>query len=53
MINFTYLKQPIRKYTFEAPKIRKWVENRCKGFTLNLFAGKTLLEVDKLRNDMD
>jgi len=50
---FTYLKQPLNKYTFKAPKIREWVEDRCKGYTLNLFAGYTKLKIDELRNDLD
>lgn len=53
MINFTYLKQPLRPYTFEAPKTKKWVESRCKGIVLNLFAGKTKLNVTEIRNDID
>lgn len=53
MVDFTYLKQPLRPYTFEAPKTKLWVENRCKGFVLNLFAGRTILNVDELRNDID
>jgi len=52
-IDFTYLLQPPRKYTFEAPKIKEWTEKWCKGNVLNLFAGKTLLNVDEVRNDID
>lgn len=52
-INFTYLAQPPRKYTFQAPKVKEWTEKQCKGFVLNLFAGKTILNVDELRNDID
>lgn len=41
---FTYLKQPLNKYTFLAPKTRAWVEQQCEGqVTLNLFAGPTRL----------
>lgn len=50
---FTYLKQPLRRYTFEAPKIREWLEKRAKGKVLNLFAGKTNLNLDEVRNDLD
>lgn len=53
MIKFTYLKQPPRKYTFEMPKVKKWVESKCKGKVLNLFAGKTLLHVPEIRVDID
>jgi hypothetical protein len=50
---FTYLKQPPKRYTFEMPKLKKWVEQQCRGKVLNLFAGKTLLKVDEVRNDID
>lgn len=53
MILFTYLKQPLRPYTFEAPKTKKWVENKCQGLVLNLFAGKTKLNINEIRNDID
>jgi len=52
-IKFTYLRQPLRPYTFEAPKTKKWVEDRCKGIVLNLFAGKTILKINEIRNDID
>ena len=52
-INFTYLKQPPKRYTFEQPKLKKWVESWCKGKVLNLFAGKTKLDVDEIRVDID
>lgn len=52
---FTYLRQPLNKYTFKAPKIRAWVEEQCKGqFTLNLFAGSTQLHgFPIITNDLD
>jgi len=41
---FTYLKQPLNKYTFHAPKTKAWVEQQCEGqITLNLFGGPTRL----------
>ena len=43
----------MRRYTFESPKIRKWVEENSSGKVLNLFAGKTKLELDEIRNDVD
>jgi len=53
-MNFTYLKQPPRKYTFEMPKLLKWTIQNCKGKTLNLFAGKTLLNgVNETRVDLN
>jgi len=52
-IDFTYLAQPPRRYTFEAPKVKLWTEQQCKGKVLNLFAGKTILNVDEVRVDID
>jgi hypothetical protein len=52
-ITFTYLKQPLHRYTFEAPKIKQWVENNCEGLTLNLFAGETKLNINEIRNDLN
>jgi len=49
---FTYLKQPLNKYTFKAPKIKLWVEKNCRGKVLNLFAGKIKLNVDEIRVDL-
>lgn len=43
----------LRRYTFESPKIKKWVEDNSKGKVLNLFAGKTKLNLDEVRNDID
>lgn len=51
-IELYYIRQPPRKYTFEQPKLRKFVENNCKGKVLNLFAGKTRLNVDETRVDL-
>ncbi len=44
---------PLKKYTFESPKIKEWVESVCVGRTLNLFAGKTKLCIDEYRIDVD
>jgi len=52
MIDFTYLKQPSKRWTFEQPKLKLWVEKWCKGRVLNLFAGKTRLNVDEIRVDI-
>lgn len=43
----------LRRYTFESPKIKKWVEENSNGKCLNLFAGKTKLNLDEVRNDID
>ena len=52
-IDFTYLTQPPKRYTFEQPKLKLWVEKGCKGKVLNLFAGKVKLSVDEYRVDID
>lgn len=52
-IEFTYLNQKASRYTFEQPQLKEWVESQCKGKVLNLFAGKTILEVDETRVDID
>jgi hypothetical protein len=52
---FTYLQQPLNRYTFKAPKVRAWVEQYCKGLVvLNLFAGPTRLAgCIEFSNDLD
>lgn len=52
-MEFTYLTQPPKKYTFQQPKLREWTEQQCKGKVLNLFAGTTKLNVDEVRVDID
>jgi len=51
MIEFTYLTQPPKKWTFEQKKLKKYIEGWCKGKVLNLFAGKIRLNVDEFRVD--
>jgi len=51
--SFTFIRTNLRRHTFQAPKIKKWVEERSKGKVLNLFAGKTKLNLDEVRNDVD
>jgi 23S rRNA G2069 N7-methylase RlmK/C1962 C5-methylase RlmI len=46
------MKTPLRRYTFENRRIREWVESHVKGRVLNLFAGKTKLDCDEIRNDI-
>ena len=55
MMNFIYLKQPLHRYTFKAPRIKSWVEWQCNGKTvLNLFAGPTRLSLCKeISNDLN
>jgi len=50
---FTYIKCPLHRYTFDVKPIRDWVELNCVGYTLNLFAGKTKLNINEVRNDLD
>ena len=52
-MKLTYLKTPLNKYTFAIKPIREWVENNSKGKVLNLFAGKTKLNLDEFRVDQD
>ncbi len=52
-MKFFYLCQPPRKYTFEQPRVKGWAEQMCIGKVLNLFAGKVLLDIDEVRNDID
>jgi len=53
MIQFDYIKCPLHRYTFSVKPIREWAEHNCQGKTLNLFAGKTKLNIDEVRNDLD
>ena len=53
MLDFTYLYQSPRRYTFQQPKLKEWTEEWCKGKVLNLFAGTTILNVDEFRVDID
>lgn len=51
-MNFTYLTQPPKKWTFEQPKLRDWTLQWCYGRVLNLFAGKTRLGISEYRVDL-
>jgi len=51
LIGVTYMRAPLHRYTFSVAPIRKWVESRCRGRVLNLFAGPTRLDLDELRVD--
>ena len=52
-MKFTYIKTPLNRYTFKSKKILFWVERHVEGLTLNLFAGKTKLACNEIRNDLD
>ena len=53
MTDLEIIKTSLNRYTFKSKKIRKWVENNSSGVCLNLFAGKTLLDIDEFRVDVD
>jgi hypothetical protein len=53
MVKFDYIKCPLNRYTFSVKPMKEWVEENCEGKTLNLFAGKTKLQIDEVRNDLD
>ena len=53
MNKLTLINTNLRRYTFQSPKIRKWVEDNCKGRCLNLFSGNTKLSINEIRNDID
>lgn len=49
-----YFAQPPKKFTFEQPRLKEWVEKYCIGRVLNLFAGKVQLGVEwEVRVDVD
>jgi hypothetical protein len=52
-VKLTFIPTNLRRYTFESPKVKRWVEARCLGKTLNLFAGRTALDIDEYRVDID
>jgi len=51
-MDMTYLIQPPKRWTFEQPKLKQWVESWCGGNILNLFAGKIRLNVPETRVDI-
>lgn len=52
-MEFEYLAQPPRRYTFEMKELKSWVEKYCVGRTLNLFGVKVRLMVNEISNDID
>lgn len=52
-MEMNFISTNLRKYTFESPKIKEWVESRSEGKVLNLFAGRTKLNLNEVRNDID
>lgn len=53
MTELELVRTNLRRYTFDSPKIKKWVEENSSGKCLNLFAGKNKLNLDEVRNDID
>ena len=53
MTKLELIETNLRRYTFQSPKIKEWVEFNSEGKVLNLFAGKTILNLDEIRNDID
>jgi predicted methyltransferase len=53
MVELELINTNLRRYTFESPKIKEWVEKNSNGRVLNLFAGFTKLNLDEIRNDID
>jgi hypothetical protein len=53
VVVLTLINTNLRRYTFQSPKIKKWVENRSSGYCLNLFAGLTKLDITEIRNDIN
>ena len=53
MTKLSLIRTNLKKFTFECPKIKHWVESRSSGKVLNLFAGRTKLSLDEIRNDID
>ncbi len=51
-IKLEYLMQPANRWTFKQPKLKTYIESWCKGNILNLFAGKTKLNVNEFRVDL-
>lgn len=52
-MKFTYLYDTPKRYAFERENFRNWTESHCKGSVLNLFSGRTKLDIPELRIDND
>lgn len=42
-----------RKWTFQMPKLRQWIEDRLEGSVLNMFGGVVRLKGDVIHNDIE
>ncbi len=47
------MQTPLYRYTSQNKRIKQWVEEHTEGLVLNLFAGKTKLNCNEIRNDLD
>ena len=52
-MDFEYLIQPPKKFTFEMPEVKRFVEQWCRGKVLNLFAGMVKLDINEVRIDIN
>jgi len=52
-IEQTFIRAPNNMYTFSSKKVREWVISNCGKDTLNLYAGKTKLDINETRNDVN
>ena len=52
-LEFTYLMQPPKRFTFQQQDLKLWTEKWCMGRVLNLFAGVTRLNIDETRVDIN
>lgn len=52
-MNINYISTNLKRYTFQSKKIKEWVESKCIGKTLNLFAGLTPLNINEYRVDIN
>lgn len=53
MVQIELIRTNLRRFTFQSPKIKEWVEENSSGLVLNLFAGETKLNLNEVRNDRD
>lgn len=52
-ISVEFYKCPLNKHTFKVRDMRNFVIDNVTGYTLNLFCGPTVLDINSCRNDVD
>ena len=52
-VKLELIRTSLNRQTFKSEAIRFWVESNSTGLVLNLFAGKTALGINEIRNDID